>query len=650
MSDHDILDSLGGSLLNDILSDLNSSVVADCSRKPNSDRSDDSVFDLLEQELTSTYSNASGPQASERSSAEHVLKHQYIASSGTDENDAWCASLSQFGSMSLAADFLAADTAKKKHEAVVISSALPGMLGRVAPTPRDNIFEEDEEYVLEEDVLIGGQPGEANASLASTDIRGATEQKLPHIGHHPNVSPSIPSLITSSPSILLDSGGRSPFLVSGSLNPSVLIGGDVSGEDFSALNSDAGEAVADGRNVGEKLDRTTLAVTDGIVDRYQFTFNKSSLVNSPISSDEVASKIMSTRDICYILHVMLRPLQSLDTYNNDYYQWSVEKKENRSVMPIVVNGFNISNAQPNPVWKSVKVLAKDNENQFYDAVKTRAKNFAEEKKSLGHLVKADVMRPKALLTTSVLSKDKDDENTHKANQLDSKYSSELRRGRIDLWKARVSIDRGHSAFLSLLELRRLIHAHAGAQQSIGELLTDVKTNVDILHSSLGVKLNVGPKGQKKVDVNDLELGRTLSMPKGRVLCSRAIEEGILPHLSACRILPVALSCIFSWMLPAIEGEERLLRALTVLSRNPRPSIDPLTLCQCLEQVNKREKNGELFNATPNPMRMELLHSILSTGQRVCAGSPFEQSWREQENSLLDVLKSRKEYIHGLQIH
>lgn len=383
-------------------------------------------------------------------------------------------------------------------------------------------------------------------------------------------------------------------------------------------------------------------------------FNNANPSTPPIAAHEIAVKFMPSRDLCYIVHSMLRPLQSLDTYNDDYYHWSVvnRKSPGLSMMQGGAGGGNNTNggmAQPTPVWKEVKVITKEQDDKFLEAVKARAKDFAREKKSLGQLVKTNVKRPKALLTTPVLNKDSVQENSQDATRAsDSKYESEQRRSRIHLWKARVSVDRGYTAFLSLIELRRLIQAHAGAPRVTNELMVDVKTNVDRMHSSLGVVIKVeAPKGNKKIEIDKGVLGSTLSLPKGRVLCARVIEDGILPHPSACGILPEALGCIFSWPLPAagaaaVEGEDRLLHALTGLVLTPQPSIDPLILYRCLDMavlVAARDSKNDLATITGSRMRMKLLYSILSVGKNVCADSPMSEGWAEKEKMLMEMLAS-----------
>mmetsp|Transcript_17393 Transcript_17393/g.37566 ORF Transcript_17393/g.37566 Transcript_17393/m.37566 type:complete len:711 (+) Transcript_17393:43-2175(+) len=703
MNNNDILDSVGGSLLNDLLSDLNAAVAASHTQSNCHDRSDD-LFALLEQELTSTYANSPRPpppfvppSMQQRSPAAFVVNQQanYL-SSGTSD-DAWSTALSQFGSMSLAADFLAADTAKKLKQEELRNSTPPAMLGDTTLNPFDKLFEDDEDYVLEEEVVFDRQrertADELNES-GSLTLSGALraknshsfESKLPEVAlAHQSTeakkvirtemntvpdgtppSPPFPRPITTQyrmpvpPPTATGTMRPHPMIFNSTYMPppQLSVGfpsphGMVQEHEVAKQLFDTEEFPALGVRTelqeGEKNQEWKECVTAKEESIFSCTtitsdtgpiFNNANPGTAPVDAHHLSAKLMPSKDVCFIVNLMLRPLQSLDIYNDDYYHWSVVNRESPILSRVKGTGpvNNTFVAQPTPVRKGVKVTAKEQEDKFHAAVKARAKNFAQEKKSLGQLVKTNVKRPKALLNTPVLKRATAEENLPDLSQTDTKYESEQQTSRINLWKARVSIDRGYAAFLSLVELRRLIQAHVGAPQLIDELMVDVKTNVDLLHSSLGVTIQLDPKGSKKIEIERWTLASTLSLPKGRVLCARVIEEGILPHLSACNILPAALSCIFSWSYPATEGEDRLLHALTGLILTPQPSIDPLILYRCLDMsILVADNKEDLSSITCSHMRTKLLHAILSTGKDVCASSLMGEAWSQKEKLFLDTL-------------
>ena len=82
----------------------------------------------------------------------------------------------------------------------------------------------------------------------------------------------------------------------------------------------------------------------------------------------------------------------------------------------------------------------------------------------------------------------------------------------------MTIDRGYTALLPLIELRRLIQTNAGAPGLIGDLMVDVKTNVDLLHMSLGVAVQINSRKGKTTKIGD---GRAASTFPRDASCARA---------------------------------------------------------------------------------------------------------------------------------
>ena len=557
-NDDDFLDSVCGSLLNDLLSDLN----AVDHTQFNNEEEDENLFALIKQELSSNHSAL--PSIQRHSPAALVVSQQESLMSEFD------AGSTEFGNMSLAADFLAADSATKQSQDE--SNHLPR-----SNLLFNDLLGEEEDYSLEEEVLF------------QTEMR-AGNKKLPTDHEHNKKSVPVP----------LD---ESPV--------------DTCFPNYSKSTKPLSRV-----NVNYPP-KKKVEVFPALPNPCNITGNQS-ILTTPIT----ATKLMGFQDLIFVIHLMLRPLKSLDPYNDDYYHWSVLNRKSPLSMKGTVAGYS---SQPLPVWKGIKVLAKENEETFHQTVKARARDFADKKKSLGQLVKTDVKRPKALLNTTVLNKDHA-KDIHDSNAL-TKSSLGQQSSRIGLWKARVSIDRGYNAFLSLVELRRLIQVHVGAPKLINAHMVDVKTNVDYLHSSLGVVIQVDLKGSKIIEIDDLKLASALSLPKGRVLCARVIEEGILPYPSACHILPVAVSYILSQPVP-FEGEARLVHALTGLVLTEIPSIEPSILLRCLNLLITISKTA----LTSSHIRMSLLHAILSRGKNVCANSPFDQDWSKAEQGFVKMFQ------------
>ncbi len=745
MDDIDIFESLGGSLLNDLLADLNAAAVASDdnkgaaaaqqhSNKFHIDDSPDDLFALLEQELMSTYADplpSQNPHTSSRlllgdmqgnnysvsSSSAAMVVNQHASKSGvvsTDNKteDVWTNSLSQFGSMSLAADFLAADTAKKQQtQQKQVEKQRVNQLD-------ESLFDKQGDYQLEEDVVYGntaittllaeaplrtkGYPTTETTKIMTPSSSGTAEtthaQPPPPPHTHPAMlSPPPPQmtgfLMPAPPppltAAIINNGvpvlSPQPMILNQMLLPPVLpvmripphlqnrgaVGGagpvPFDSDDFPALGS--ASKGQENPNESKIVSATTMAARPEInnnnivatttitTSEAQIIFNNTNPHTLPISALLIQSKLMPFRDICFIVNVMMRTLKSLDVYNDDYYHWSVlNRTSNLNNPPHLLARMPGAMApptlQPAPLLKGLKETVKVQEEAFQKAVKDRAKTFAEEQKSLGQLVRTNVKRPKALLDTPVLKKEENSEDsaaTTATTTPDTKYEAGQQVSRIHLWRARVIIDRGYTAFLSLMEVRRLIQAQVRNPRVIQELMIDVKSNIDLLHSSLGVSVQVNAEGSKTIKIDKMRLSTTLSLPKGRILCARSIEEGIVPHPSACNLLPVALQAIFSEPMPS-DGEDRLLHAFTGLILTENPGVHGEILCSCLEVVTSfaaRENandNGitstssSSSSLTSSHMRMNLLHGLLSMGKHVCVGSPIlNKVWLEREKVFRDML-------------
>jgi len=366
---------------------------------------------------------------------------------------------------------------------------------------------------------------------------------------------------------------------------------------------------------------------------------------APIPATLLKSSLMPPRDLCYVIHSMLRPLQSLDAYTDDYYHWGFQDRRQRNFLMLGPEKL------PNPVWKEVKVMARKAEENYRTTVEERSKVWSEEQKALGHVVKTNVKRPRALLSTPVLST-KQQPSKNEVNG--GEYEGEEQTQRVSLWKARVAIHRGYDAYLNLVELRRLLQSGAGGGggEMEEDLARDVKDNLDALHSSLGITLN-REEGGAGVKVDSMVLSSTLSLPKGRILCARLMEGGILPHPSACEILAAVVGNVFRSSYQdggsaMAMAEDRLLRALMGLVQTVQPSLQPRNVFVCLDVVMAigkeeaaKKKGGMKMILTNNRVRMEFLHSVLSRGNMICGGSggEIESVWRSKEQEFMIMLST-----------
>ena len=387
----------------------------------------------------------------------------------------------------------------------------------------------------------------------------------------------------------------------------------------------------------------------------RYTFHNPSPTATPVPATAIKCTSMTSRDLCYVLHSMLRPILSfasvLDAYNADYYRWSYDDRKSRNLLFLGGNAPSSGNNLPNPVWKETKVKAQKMEDKFRDSVEKRADAWTKDKQTLGRVVKVNVKRPRALLSTTALTT-----NVESKVDLDApETDTEEDRQRAILWAARVAIDKGFQAYLSLVELRRLLQSRPGdalnGEESVinrrEQLLKDVQENVDKLHGAFGLK-KIGDSAD--IECDDKILGRTLTLPKGRMLLSRVIDEGILPHPSACKVLPNAIKVVFvsastaDLSIAPPAGEDRLLRSLTGLVKTTQPSVDPNNLLSCLnstinaENIINGEKRSMKSVLSSKRTLTELLFAVFSRGGEVCVGG-FLAEWKDKESKFLAILSS-----------
>jgi len=427
--------------------------------------------------------------------------------------------------------------------------------------------------------------------------------------------------------------------------------------DFPALGADAADIEKERmeetkqEEEAKKIIPKTLVTPAPAPPSFKITFHNPSPSAPPIPANAIQCTSMTSRDLCYVLHSMMRPILSftsvLDAYNADYYRWSYDDRKSRNLLFLGGAPPSANNNLPNPVWKETKVKAQKMEDKFRETVEKRADEWGKEKQALGRIVKVNVKRPRALLSTTALT------STAESRVDTSETDTEEDRQRTVLWAARVAIDKGYQAYLNLIELRRLLQSRPGdalnGEDSVinrrEELLKDVEENVSKLQGAFGLK-----KGDSGINCNDKILARTLTLPKGRMLLSRVIDEGILPHPSACKVLPNAIKVVFESASTADlsaappAGEDRLLRSLTGLVKTTQPSVDPTNLLACLsstinaENVINGEKRTMKSVLTSKRTLMELLYAIFSRGGEVCVGG-FQAEWKDKESKFLAILSA-----------
>jgi hypothetical protein len=384
---------------------------------------------------------------------------------------------------------------------------------------------------------------------------------------------------------------------------------------------------------------------------------------------------MPPRDLTYVITAMMRPLQMSDPYNEDHYFHNFRESETMKIAAQLSLPMppQLQHMTPLPaMYKQKQAIAKK-EAKFRDNVEKRASKWEEETKSLGHTVKSNTARPRALLAVAAVLSQQHDETL---SEEDGK--------RADLWSARTLIDQGFAALLTLMELQRVVQ-DGRVDERKKEIVKqkDVRRNIHRLETCFGIikdrkevaVQNAQEAEEEAAGVGDDEQADAgadpaaepsatpkkrifyeytvvgcdaakaramLSLPKGMQLLARCVETGILPHHSATLILPIALAFILKSPRPAnsvagaVEKEDRLLSALSKgLIEIESPSISPEVAKKCLSDVfAEHEDKNELKASLADRTRLAALHACISRGTALCEG---DAEWSALEEKLVEML-------------
>lgn len=331
----------------------------------------------------------------------------------------------------------------------------------------------------------------------------------------------------------------------------------------------------------------------------------------PIPASALASSCMSGRDIAYVVHAILKPILVAGISQNDYYVQYIKKR--------------MGGPQANPNNPS---KAKDMNDEMTSR-QSKSKEWASGKSVLGHVTKSNVARPRALIATPRSSAEKD--NTTEQRQ------------RANLWKSRIYCDQAYQSYQKVVDLWR-------ASPPGGGIPPQVQIHLVKLMKCIGIVLD---KVAKKYTVGDEILKLVVKLRKGRTLISRVLEQSLLPPNAAQALLSALLQLVTSIHTSGNENAtdngaqnnghnsgveeqsmERLFRATTYVIRNL--SIDDATLLTCFQAF---VRNGKPSFSTK--VRMECLHSLLQKGAVMIHQTPSEsikEAWGNAEQNFTKLLR------------
>jgi hypothetical protein len=316
----------------------------------------------------------------------------------------------------------------------------------------------------------------------------------------------------------------------------------------------------------------------------------------PVPATALESKFMSSRDIAYVVHAILKPVLAEGVSEYDYYMQFLRR----------------SGARANP---NNPTQVKDMEKEMISR-SAKSKEWSSEKSVLGHVAKTNVARPRALIAIPQSS------STSEQQDMEQKQ-------RASLWKARVYSDQAYQSYQMIVDIWRAAPP-GGVPPQLQSHLVKLMKCMGITHVDK----------EYKVDVEALKLLAKLS--KGRTLIARILEQALLPPNAVQILLPVFLQVLFHR--PSKKGDaqvtndmatERLFRAITGVLKKLNTTSD--TLLKCLEVVQATGKA-----ALSSPARMECVHTLLQKGSIVIGQDPSAENraaWGKAESEFMMLLQA-----------
>lgn len=360
-------------------------------------------------------------------------------------------------------------------------------------------------------------------------------------------------------------------------------------------------------------------------------------------------KMMTPRDINFIVQQQMKQIRSSDPFSDDYYFHNYVQKRTRAV----ANGLGPRPPSlPLPSWKLQHVKSVDPRDAQREA---GSRNWETSYQVLGRNSKGSLYRPKQLLTLGLtnsepvqeksgdsaveISPEVDSsssgngtttatEGAPKVLKMDSKEAVRNSVFSNETWQKRLEIDRGMQCLLSLQDARHILDArginvqqfHSMDEKDIDPSLAQLRTRTTSLLLELAALLGVSVADENRpMQCNLEQLYKMLYSVKGKKLVSRALpllhpsaRFVLLPHLVEY-LLSARNVSRFAGNDAQDEGDERLCQTL-VLILMYHPLAPPAELfAESLQRAMDGHDIQSLALLLHNRARAEALQALLQRG-------------------------------------
>jgi hypothetical protein len=304
----------------------------------------------------------------------------------------------------------------------------------------------------------------------------------------------------------------------------------------------------------------------------------------PIPAAALATAFMTVRDISYVVHALLKPILAIGISPFDYDQVYLRRRG---------QGLSSKKATHD---KFAGEMTKRGE---------KTKEWSNQHGTLGHSSKTNVARPRALIASPMASESGGGEE----------------RQRQTLWKARIYCDQAYQAYLQVVE--------AWETSSGSAIPSNLQPHLVKLLRCFGISLkDDGENPTYTIDPSALSL--LLKLAKGRVLLARLLEQALLPPASVQVLLPCALQVLYESKPDPVDD-----RIFTAWARvvNSLPELSETCIMTSVGVIQKRADV-----ALHSTNRMETVHALLRRGSMLAASNQdFAPTWSQTEQEFMKIL-------------
>jgi hypothetical protein len=418
-----------------------------------------------------------------------------------------------------------------------------------------------------------------------------------------------------------------------------------------------------------------------------------SALGTPVNSNSIKpteylgrGKFMSPSDVRYVVGRALQPLESHDPFADDFYNIQLKLKKNATQKEAALKqGLNPPAAVsvPLPTWRETKERIKLTMTLARRGFEERVKDWETTEGVLGHRIRTEVTKPRALLTLPSPEdllrdfNDEEDEVTGETILFDkAPFASRL-------WATRRAVQQGYEALFTVQELQLLATSPSVAAypQAVDEIKREVEIALTLLAQSLGIRAqntlgNLGTPTQQSQQQNNFSLdGRHVSALLQKLIGRKLLIRGLklLSHAHRWALIPIILARV---LLPssstastrsaqdeAIQVERKLLltigdylqhcyRQHQQLLLQIAPGTQHLysrellsNLRQCLKnvmitQMDRRDMLREALLA--EKVRAEILYLIVQVGDGMAQGGVEQvgmEEWVQTREAFMSLLDS-----------